>query len=135
MVNGTLASVAIGLCALLGSASLSIWSGAVLLFAGMTRSMQFTCLNTIQFADVSRAQQGAASTLSSILQQLATALGVGVSAILLQLVADFRGASGVDLPDLKITLAIVSVVGVIAALRNLKLPHNAGEEVSGHHSA
>jgi len=135
VVNGTLASVAIGLCALLGSASLTIWSGAVLLFAGMTRSMQFTCLNTIQFADVSRAQQGAASTLSSILQQLATALGVGISAILLQLVADFRGASGVDLPDLKITLAIVSVVGVIAALRNLKLPHNAGEEVSGHHSA
>jgi len=135
VVNGTLASAAIGLCALLGSASLTIWSAAILFFAGMTRSMQFTCLNTIQFADVSRAQQGAASTLSSILQQLATALGVGVSAILLQLIADSRGAGGVDLPDLKIALVIVSVVGVVAALRNLKLPRNAGEEVSGHRAA
>ena len=134
VVNGTLASIAIGLCALLGSASLTIWSGAVLLFAGMTRSMQFTCLNTIQFADISRAQQGAASTLSSILQQLGTALGVGVSAIILQLVAELRGASGVDLPDLRITLSVVSVLGIAAALRNLKLPRNAGEEVSGHRS-
>jgi len=97
--------------------------------------MQFTCLNTIQFADVSRAQQGAASTLSSILQQLATALGVGVSAILLQLIADLRGASGVDLPDLRITLVVVSVLGIVAALRNLNLPRDAGEEVSGHRSA
>ena len=135
VVNGTLASIAIGMCALLGSASLTLWSSAVLLFAGMTRSMQLTCLNTIQFADVSRAQQGAASTLSSMLQQLGTALGVGVSAILLQLVAELRGAPGVDLPDLKISLVVVSLVGIVAALRNLKLAPNAGEEVSGHRSA
>jgi EmrB/QacA subfamily drug resistance transporter len=131
-VNGALASLAIGLCALLSSASLSVASVAILLFAGVTRSMQFTCLNTMQFADISRAQQGPASTLSSILQQIATALGVGLGAILLQLIADLRGARGVDLPDLRLTLAIVAVAGVIAALRNLKLPRNAGEEVSGH---
>jgi len=135
VVNGILASLAIGLCALLGSASLTVWSCAILFFAGLTRSMQFTCLNTLQFADVSRAQQGAASTLSSILQQVATAVGVGSSAILLQLIADFRGAKGVDLPDLRITLVVVSVAGMLAALRNLKLARNAGEEVSGHRAA
>lgn len=132
VVNGILVSVSIGLCALLGSASLTIWSGSILFFAGLTRSMQFTCLNTLQFADVSRPQQGAASSLSSILQQIGTALGVGVSAILLQMIADARGTTGVDLNDLKITLVVVSVAGVVAALRNLRLEPNAGSEVSGH---
>jgi EmrB/QacA subfamily drug resistance transporter len=134
VVNGVLASVAIGLCALLTSASLTVWSCSILFFAGLTRSMQFTCLTALQFADVSRPQQGSASTLSSILQQIATALGVGASAILLQLIADMRGAQGVALPDLKITLVIVAVAGVLAALWNLKLPHDAGQEVSGHRS-
>jgi MFS family permease len=135
VVNGILASLAIGLCALLGSASLTIGSCSILFFAGMTRSMQFTCLTALQFADVSRQQQAAASTLSSILQQIGMALGVGSSAILLQVIADVRGAKGVGLPDLRITLAIVAVAGMLTALRNLKLPNNAGDEVSGHRPA
>jgi len=32
-------------------------------------------------------------------------------------------------------LVVVSLVGIVAALRNLKLAPNAGEEVSGHRSA
>jgi MFS family permease len=132
VVNGLLASLAIGLCALLRSPSLTLWSCSILFFAGVTRSMQFTCLTALQFADVSRQQQGAASTLSSILQQIGMALGVGSSAIILQVIADLRGATGVGLPDLRITLVIVAAAGILAALWNLKLPHNAGDEVSGH---
>lgn len=135
LVNGILVSVAIGLCASLNSASLTMWSCSILFFAGLTRSMQFTCLNTLQFADVSRPQQGAASTLSSILQQIGTALGVGVSAILLQVIADARGATGVDLYDLRVTLIAVAALGVLAALRNQQLEAHAGAEVSGHRPA
>ena len=131
-VNGALVGISIGLCALLSSAALSPWSIAVLLLAGMTRSMQFTSQNTLQFADIAPAQRGTASALSLVLQQLGMALGVGVGAVVLQLSATMRGAAVVGLPDLRFALLLFAAIGVGAALCNLALPTHAGAEVSGH---
>jgi EmrB/QacA subfamily drug resistance transporter len=131
-INGFCASLAIGLCALLGSASLTVWSCVVLLFAGVTRAMQFTTLSALQFADISAPQRGSASTVSSISQQVATALGIGSTAILMQLVAELRGAKGVGLADLRITLGAVAVASALTVLSTLRLPRNAGDAARGH---
>jgi EmrB/QacA subfamily drug resistance transporter len=131
VTNGCLASLAIGLCALLGSASLTIWSCAILLFAGVTRAMQFTTLSSLQFADISAQQRGAASTLASISQQIATALGIGSSAILMQVVADVHGNGAVGLADIRITLGLVAVASMLTVLATLSLPRNAGDAARG----
>jgi EmrB/QacA subfamily drug resistance transporter len=135
LVNGVLASIAIGLCALLQSASPTAWTCVVLVFAGVTRSMQFTSLTALQFADLSRSQQGPASTLSSILQQVGAALGVGGSAVVLQGVAHVRGTPVIGLMDLRIAFCLLALGGVMAALGYRNLPENAGQDVSGHRYA
>lgn len=55
-------------------------------------SMQFTCLNTLAFADLAQRQRRAGSTLHAIVQALAMALGIAVSAILVQRLSAWRGA-------------------------------------------
>ncbi len=59
---------------------------AVLLFSGCLRSLQFTGLNAITFADVSRQTMSQATSLSSMAQRLCQSMGVVIAA--------FCGASG-----------------------------------------
>ena len=52
VVNGLLGAIAIAACGLLTPDWSLTLVCAVLVFAGMTRSMQFTSLNTMAFADI-----------------------------------------------------------------------------------
>ena len=52
----------------------------VLFVYGSARSMQFTTLATLAYADVGDAQKGAASTLWSVAQQMAIAMGIAFGA-------------------------------------------------------
>jgi EmrB/QacA subfamily drug resistance transporter len=135
VVNGVLASLAIGCCVLLRSSSLTITSCLILLWAGSTRSLQFTSLSALQFADVPRPQLGRAANLSAILQQIGTAAAVGFSAILLQVMATLRGGGTVGLADVRLTLVTVAGAGVLAALAITNLAPSAGSELSGHRAA
>ncbi len=58
---------------------------AVLLTGGFFRSLQFTSLNGLAFADVDQSQMSRASTLSTMGQQLAQSIGIGLAATLLNL--------------------------------------------------
>jgi hypothetical protein len=53
----------------------------------MARSMQFTALNTIGFADVPQARMRDASTLFSVLQQMNAGMGIAVGALALSIAA------------------------------------------------
>ena len=57
----------------------------VLFLGGLARSLQFTALNTLSFADVPKPQLSAATSLSSTIQQLGVGIGVAVGAMSLQL--------------------------------------------------
>jgi MFS family permease len=73
--NGLLVATGFFACALLTAAT-PWWLVCSLLFCtGMTRSMQFTALNTIGFADVPQPQMRDATTLFSVLQQMNAGMG------------------------------------------------------------
>jgi hypothetical protein len=57
----------------------------VLFAGGLFRSMQFTSLNTVGFADIRKSQLSGASTLSSMIQQMTIGMGIAVAAIALRL--------------------------------------------------
>src|SRR4051812_46079112 len=59
----------------------------VLFFGGLCRSMQFTALNTLGFADVSAEQMSAATTFSSVVQPMTMGMGVAAGAIALRVAA------------------------------------------------
>ncbi len=89
-VNGTLCALSLAACGLLSpSAALPVIYG-VLFIAGMTRSMNFTSMNTLAFADVPPEMRPGATTLSAMAQQGASALGVAAAAVALGLFQTLR---------------------------------------------
>ncbi len=114
------------------------WLGMVLvmLSCGFTRSLQFTCINTLTFADMPAAQMSAASALSLMAQQVAMGLGVAFSALLLHASAALRGngADALAPADFHLALVALALVALLAVPVFARLGGNAGAEVSGHPS-
>lgn len=132
VVNGIVASAAIMACGVISPQTPQALVVALMLIAGLSRSMQFTALNTLTFADIDAAQRSSAATLSSMLQQVAMLFGVAVAAAILNLSQIARAQPSPDLVDFRIAFFVIGAIGLMAALRFLVLPAGAGAEVSGH---
>ncbi|HEY2708303.1 MAG TPA: MFS transporter [Caulobacteraceae bacterium] len=130
--NGLLAGASMIACAFLTPATSAAIVVVVLLIAGLTRSMQFTALATLAFADIEAHQRASSSTLSSMVQQVGAGVGVGVAAILINLSQAWRGAPHLALADFRFAFLVVGGVAVASSLLFLRLAPDAGAEVSGH---
>ncbi|MFI4914679.1 MAG: MFS transporter, partial [Steroidobacterales bacterium] len=73
-----------------------------------------------------------AATLSSMLLQIVAVLGVALGALLLNASRLLRHGASMGLPDFRIAFAVVGLLAAGAAIFFLRLPPNAGTEVSGH---
>jgi hypothetical protein len=106
----------------------------VLFLSGLSRSLQFTALNTLSFADVPKAQLSGASALSSTLFQLTMGIGVAFGTIALRLAAWMNGHAGQSVApeDFSIAFLLVAVVGLLGIADLFGLARDAGAEVSGH---
>ena len=109
----------------------------VLLIAGFFRSLQYTALNSMAFADIPAQRMSAASSFSSMVQQISNGMGVAFAAMALNLVLVLRGnpqsAMGID--DMRITIVLMAVVTLASTHFFARLDPNAGDEVSGHRVA
>jgi len=94
--------------------------------------MQMTALNTLVFADVPADQRTSAATLFAMIQQLALALGVALSAVLLNLDRLARGAPSLAQADFRLAFLACAALAGISAFLCLRLARHAGAEVSGH---
>lgn len=105
---------------------------ALLFLAGLTRSMQFTCLNTLGFADIPKPLSSSASALFTMLQQIALALGVAFAASLLRVQPMLRGTGTTTLSDFRLAFIVIGLLGIVSSLYFARLPRDAGAIVSGH---
>ena len=101
----------------------------MLLAAGCARSMLMTALNTLTFADVPAAERGAASALSTVSFQVASALGVAIGAITLA-VSQGPGAR-LSVADFAWAFAVIGAICAAATVAFWRLPADAGAEVTG----
>ena len=132
VINGCLAGISTAACALLGPATPYALIVAILIIAGATRSMQFTALATLAFADVDAAHRSSATTISSMSQQLSMVFGVAIAAGCLNLFQLWRGAPALGLLDFQAALLFMGAIVFLASLQFLVLERDAGAEVSGH---
>jgi EmrB/QacA subfamily drug resistance transporter len=135
VVNGVLGAISIALCAALSPQTPYPVMIAILVIAGLTRSMQFTALNTLGFADIEADQRSSASTLSSMLQQVAVVMGVALAAASLNVSQTLNGRNALDLLDFRITFLATGALALAASVLIVRLPRDAGAEISGHQSA
>ncbi|HEX6979563.1 MAG TPA: DHA2 family efflux MFS transporter permease subunit, partial [Alphaproteobacteria bacterium] len=78
----------------------------ILLGGGFLRSLQFTSLNSLAFADVPTERMSRATSLSGTAQQLATSVGVGTGALILHLAMMVRGSHVLALGDFTIAFLV-----------------------------
>ena len=104
---------------------------AVLLTGGFFRSLQFTSLNGMAFADVDRLQMSRASTLSTMGQQLSQSIGIGMAAVLLHAFIARAHTGHPTAATIAPVFLVVGTVALISTLFFLPLPRNAGSGLHG----
>jgi EmrB/QacA subfamily drug resistance transporter len=103
-----------------------------LLFAyGLARSMQFTTLATLAYADVADAQKGPASTLASTNQQMTIGMGIAFGAVCLRVASSVRGdhAAAFTLGDFHWAFAFAGLLTLVSVIGYVRLPTDAGSQV------
>ena len=105
----------------------------VLAFGGLFRSLQFTALNTLAFADLPQSRFSAATGFYGIAQQIAPALGVVLATASLEASAALAGRE-IAAADFAVAFVVAGLVVCSAAPFFARLPPDAGDEVSGHGS-
>jgi EmrB/QacA subfamily drug resistance transporter len=103
----------------------------VLLVTGLMRSIFFTGINALGFADVDEHEASQATAITAVSQQLAIAFGVALAGGTLELSSRLGGGE-LGLDDFHIAWFVVAGVSLISALPFLRLPPDAGSDVSGH---
>ncbi|WP_244813570.1 MFS transporter [Caballeronia sp. Lep1P3] len=134
MVNGALAALSLAAMSLLTPSTPKLLIAAVLFASGLSRSLQFTAINTLSFADVPKTQMSGASALSSTLFQMSMGVGVAIGAIALRIGEWLHGhdAHSIAANDFDVAFVIVAIVGALGVVDFRRLPKDAGALVSGH---
>ncbi len=101
----------------------------VLLAGGLSRSLQFTAINAIGYADVPEARLSSATSFSAVLQQLSGSIGITIAAMALEGAGALRGTSATDLGNFPYVFAIITLLSVLSALLFTRLSPLAGSSL------
>ncbi len=104
---------------------------AVLLAGGFFRSLQFTSLNALAFADVDNRAMSRATSFSAVAQQLSLSVGVSVGAAGLEFARGMHGGGGLVVSDFAPAFLIVAAVSALSVIVFWRLEPEAGAIVSG----
>ena len=91
VVNCLVSAVFLAACAAFTKTTPVAVMVALLLVGGFFRSLQFTCINTIAYAEIEPAQVSRATSLVTVSRQLALSAGVAFGALAVELVVRYRG--------------------------------------------
>jgi EmrB/QacA subfamily drug resistance transporter len=104
----------------------------ILLVGGFFRSLEFTSLSTLAYADVPASRMSRATSLQSMGQQLARTIGVAVGALALHLTLMFHGTTALSADDFIPAFIAVGTISASCIFFFFNLSPYAGAEVSGH---
>jgi EmrB/QacA subfamily drug resistance transporter len=101
----------------------------LLLIGGFFRSLQFTAINALAYADVDQERMSRATSLTSVLQQISLSVGISIAAMGLELAS---GGGQIVAADFRLPFFIVGGLAALSVVSLLRLPGDAGHEMSGH---
>ncbi len=104
---------------------------AALLVGGYFRSLVFTALNAIGYADVDQARMSRATSFASVAQQMSGAIGVAVAAASVEALQWLYGDGSLAARDISTSFGVVALVTLGSVLLFMRLKPDAGAEVSG----
>ena len=134
IVDVTVAGVFIIACGLLTPNVPLVLVLFVVFVYGVARSMQFSTLATLAYADVAQPQMSAASTLWSAAAQMTIGLGIAFGAVSLRAAAFFNGETTgrlFTLDDFRLAFLFAGVVTLVSVTGYMGLARNAGQSIGG----
>jgi len=133
MINALLTAVFVAICATFTPLT-PVWLMILLLLiGGFFRSLQFTGVNTLTYADISSEAMSRASSFAAMAQQLAISLGVGVAAFTLNMSMTLRGHASLDLQDVANGFIVVGLFTASSFLFFRRLAPDAGAQLNSRH--
>ncbi|MCC8395273.1 MFS transporter [Paraburkholderia sp. MMS20-SJTR3] len=134
IVDVTVAGVFIVACGLLTpNVPLALILFVVFVY-GVARSMQFSTLATLAYADIPPQQMSGASTLWSAAAQMTIGLGIAFGAVSLRIAAAFNGETSghvFTLADFRLAFLFAGVLTLLSVLGYMGLARNAGQSIGG----
>ncbi|HDG8066676.1 TPA: MFS transporter [Klebsiella pneumoniae] len=133
LINGALNVCSLLACALL-TPQRPVWAIMLILYlGGVFRSIQFTGVSTLAFADVPAAQMSDANTLFSTASQLAVGLGITLGAIGIRLgeqVGDWLHLTELPGISFRLSFVFIALICLVGMIDSLHLAKTAGSSVS-----
>ncbi|MFM2481732.1 MFS transporter [Celerinatantimonas sp. YJH-8] len=129
--NGILVALGFAIMSLFSPLTPQWFIMLVLFVSGMNRSIQFTAINTISFADIPAAMMRDATTLQSTVLQMNIGTGIALGALSLALSALFFPVIGgkLQIVNFQCALAMMAIIALLGVSDSLFLSSNAGLSV------
>ncbi len=137
IVDVLVATISTIACGLLTPSTPLLWILIVVFVYGLARSMQFTSLATLAYADIPQSQMSTASTLWSAANQMTIGMGIAFGALSLQVAAWARGAGNTTtemvftLSDFKWAFAAAGILTLASLPGYWRMDRQAGAKISG----
>jgi EmrB/QacA subfamily drug resistance transporter len=125
-INAIFTGLSLMICASFTQETPGLLMMAILLLGGFFRSLQFTAVNTLAYADINQVDMSRASSFAAMGQQLGISLGVGVAAETVSLSMSLRGAQTISPEDVLIGFVVIGTLCSLAALSFWRLSPTAG---------
>jgi EmrB/QacA subfamily drug resistance transporter len=131
IVNGVISSISFMVYALFRTDTPHWLIMAALGVGGFARSLQFTALAGLGYAELEEADMSRGITTSSMAQQVMQSVGVGLAAALLHLLMKQSGEAHLTAATVAPAFAIFGAASLFSLLWFVRLPPDAGDILSG----
>jgi EmrB/QacA subfamily drug resistance transporter len=131
LYNSLISAVFVGACATFVHGMPFAAMIAILLVGGFFRSLEFTSVNTIAYAEITPPMMSRATSMVAAFQQLSLSTGVAVGALVVEVTLRIKQSPAMGVTDFPPAFIAISLLSAAAALIFMQLPTDAGAELSG----
>ena len=131
LANGALSCAFLASYGLFGPTTSHLVIFVSLLVGGYFRSLEFTALNAIGYADIAQERMSRATSFASVVQQMSSAVGVAVAAASIEGLQYAYGDATLSQRSMNGTFLVVALVSLGSLPFFWRLTPDAGAEVSG----
>jgi EmrB/QacA subfamily drug resistance transporter len=129
-VNALVSSVLVAACATFQPGVSFAWIVGMLIVGGFFRSLEFTSLNTIAYADIDHRRMSRATSLVAVAQQVSISVGVAIGALAVDLTLWARGRTVITAPDFQPAFIAIALISACAFFVFVRMPPEAGAELA-----
>jgi EmrB/QacA subfamily drug resistance transporter len=128
--NSLVASLMLMACAAFTATTPVAVMVAVLLLGGFFRSLQFTSVNTIAYADIEPHRMSRGTALVAVAQQLSQSVGVAVGALVVETVLRLRGHNVLTAEDFPPAFMVIGLIAASSTFLFATMPPDAGADMA-----